>query len=344
MIRGVSTKRNRQQRRHPSRAAVTAGPAPAAGPLSPDELVFGTAKQLRKMAEALDRGDQRTSARAAAAAAGRVTSFRRRHPDADLSTLVGRPICETPDPAPTGPGAHTRRPLAVDISGDGPAELWIDGYLEAPSWWSDGISAADVREALAGVGTRDVVVQMNSGGGDYFEGVAIYQALRSHPGNVYIAVVALAASAASVVTMAGDTVGIGDGAFIMIHEASSFAYGNASDLLTIANMLDAVDDQIAGFYTRKAGRTAAEWRTEMATESWYGPAAAIANGLADEQLDPPATEDPPAKVPDPAVDDIFAAAGFRPAAATPPPAPPEPTPDPVDWSTLFRDDTEDMFA
>jgi ATP-dependent protease ClpP protease subunit len=345
MIRGVS---NRKTRRHPDKArgAVSAGPpAPGSGPLGPDDLVFGTAQQLRKMAEALQRGDSRSSATARAQAAGRVTSYRQRHPDADLSTLVGRPICETPAP----PREH--RPLAVDASGAGAAELWIDDYLEAPNMWGEGVSARDVREALDQVGSRDVVVNMNSGGGDYFEGVAIYQALRSHPGNVYVAVVALAASAASVVTMAGDTVGIGDGAFIMVHNASSFAYGNASDLLTVANMLDAVDTQIAGFYARRGSNNAEHWRTEMAAESWYGPAAAIDNGLADELLDPPAVDPAaptqPASEPDPLVDNVFAAAGWhRPTATAPPdPAPvPEPTPAPVDWSPLFRDDLEAMFT
>lgn len=348
MIRGVS---NRKQRRHPTKArgAVLAGPGGGgSAPLAPDDLVFGTAAELRRMAEALQRGDSRTSARAATAAAGRVAGYRKRHPEADLATLVGRPICEPAETPPTR--THEHRPLAVDASGAGAAELWIDDYLEAPNWWAEGISARDVREALDEIGNRDVVVNMNSGGGDYFEGVAIYQALRQHPGDVYVAVVALAASAASVVTMAGDTVGIGVGAFLMIHEASSFAYGNASDLLTVANMLDAVDGQIAGFYARRGGHDAGYWREQMAAESWYGPEQAIENGLADETLDPPAVDpnaptQPASTEPDPLVEDVFASAGWRPTAAIAPPAPaPDPIPDPVDWSPLFRDDLEAMFT
>jgi ATP-dependent protease ClpP protease subunit len=245
----------------------------------------------------------------------------------------------------------------------GAAELWVDDYIEPPSPWGDyGVSARSIREALDEVGARDVVVHMNSGGGDYFEGVAIYQALAQHPGDVYVAVDALAASAASVVAMAGDTIGIGPGAFVMIHEASAFAYGNAADMLRIADMLDAIGDEIAGFYAARGKLDAAGFREAMAKETWYGPAAAIAAGLADEQLAVPAT-DPNAVDPDedededdeaddeeeemdPAVAALFDFA--RPAAITrTPPAPdPEAEPQPTTTETVdpFSADLTELFA
>lgn len=430
--------KRRHQDRQRRRSAVQAGPAGA--PLSPDELVYGNARQLREMAAALRQGDKRASTPLASAAVGRVAAYQKRHPDADLSSLVGRPICEdtgtlrpktqpknttvlfqpcghsdvipetvlrvyrknrismwcplcetmrrwiegrragsrrtrqsdrgraaygsirasagappghrdAPDPA-VAPGP---RAVRIDAAGPGAAEIWIDDYLEPPNMWGEGISARSVREALDEIGARDVVAHMNSGGGDYFEGVAIYQAFRQHPGSVYMAVDALAASAASVVIMAGDTVGIGDGAFIMVHEASTFAYGNADDLLTRATMLDEVDGQIAQFYARKAGDTAVEWRERMAAETWFGPQAAIDVGLADEDLAPPAVDDEAIDTGDEpedaaaaeaaAVAELFSIDILRPAAAIPDPPPPdpEPAPDPIDFSALFSADMEDLL-
>lgn len=340
---------NRKTRRKPART-VAAGPA-AGAPLAPDDIVFGNAAQLRKMAEALTRGNPTARAQATASARARAAAYQDRHPDADLTQLIGRPVCETPAPPAVRP---ERVPVRVVTNGPGAAELWVDDYIEPPSMWGGGVSARDIREALDDVGSRDVVVHMNSGGGDYFEGVAIYQALAQHPGHVYVSVDALAASAASVVAMAGDTIGIGPGAFIMIHEAASFAYGNADDLLRIADMLDVIGEEIAGFYARRGTTDAATFREAMRAETWYGPAKALEVGLADEELQLPDTDPEPIDTDtddggagdegemDPMVSALFDFA--RPAASTTPtPAPPAPNP-PTDTVDPFRTDLQELFT
>lgn len=349
MIRGVP-KRTRSQRR---RAGAAGGRAyngvgkPSAGPqgapIGPDELVFGTAAQLREMAETMRRGGQ-AATRAAVNSRGRIDAFRRTHPETDPSTLVGRPLCATD--APPRPRVTRERAVRVATNATS-AEIWIDDYLFAPNPWGDGISSRDVREALDEVGAQDVIVHMNSGGGDYFEGVAIYQALTQHPGGVYVAIDALAASAASVIAMAGDTVGIGDGAFVMIHEASGFAYGTSEDMLAMADMLDTIGDEIAGFYARKTGASVEEMRKAMRAETWYGPQAAIDAKLADESLNPPAADDDPVDAGDdedeldPEVAALFSWA--RPQAAAPPPPAPTPEPEPAPcFADLFDDDLMEL--
>jgi ATP-dependent protease ClpP protease subunit len=298
-------------------------------------MVYGTAAQLRALAHEFGRGTAQTRAAAVANAGGRVRAMRERFPDADLTALRGRPFCAAGAGRASGP-AGAARGVRVAL-GPAAAELWIDDYIAAPNMWGEGVSARDIREALDAVGSRDVVVHMNSGGGDYFEGVAIYRALAAHPGDVYVAVDALAASAASIVAMAGTTVGIGDGAFLMIHEASAMAYGTADDMLSVAGMLDEVNGEMGGFYARKAGGDVATWLEAMAAETWYGTDKAIEAGLADERLALPAVDPEAIDTDDDGEVDEEIAALFswaRPAAAAPPgpdpaPAAPAPTPDPA---------------
>lgn len=263
------------------RGTLVAGPGPASADGS--GLVYGTAAQLRQLAEAMTEGDQRTTSAALSASTSRVAAFRSRHPNANLETLTGRPICETAtvDPPAVSGGLRIRN------AGDGTVELWIDDVITYPNSWGEGVSFRDVREALEDADGADLCVHMNCPGGDVFEGVAIYQAFRDYPGDVYIAVDALAASAASFMAMAGDTVGIGNLAMMMIHEASGFAYGNSADMLAMAGLLDKVSGMIASAYAGKVPETpVAAWRELMVAETWFDAAEALTAGLADERLDP----------------------------------------------------------
>lgn len=266
------------------RANAGTARTPAAGPPAapgPDGLVYGTAAQLRQLAEALQPGgDDHARSNGLQASASRVAAFKARHPRADLSNLTHRPLCEAAvaDP-PVAAGVRVRNAV------DGPAEMWIDDLITWPNAWGEGISARDVRAALDEIDGGDVVVHMNSPGGDVFEGVSIYQMFRDYPGNVYVAVDALAASIASVIAMGGDTVGVGDLAMMMIHEASGFAYGNAADMLVMAGLLDQVSTVIASAYAGKVpNTTVAHWRDLMLAETWFTATEALDAGLADERL------------------------------------------------------------
>jgi len=152
-------------------------------------------------------------------------------------------------------------------------------------WWTgEGITSKRIAAALRAIGGKDVVVNINSPGGDFFEGIAIYNLLREHPHKVTVKVMGLAASAASVVAMAGDEVQISEVGFIMVHNAWAVAVGNRHDMRGAADTLEPFDDAMAGLYATRAGvekKKAAGW---MDRETWFNGPQAIDAGLADALL------------------------------------------------------------
>lgn len=145
-----------------------------------------------------------------------------------------------------------------------------------------GITAQDFVQDLASVNTDNITVRINSPGGEIFDGVAIYNALKQHRAHVITQVDGLAASAASFIAMAGDTIRIAKTATMMIHEGHALVVGNSADMLEMAERLDKTSDNIAGIYADRAGGTVAEWRNAMRAETWYSAAEAKDAGLADE--------------------------------------------------------------
>ena len=105
-------------------------------------------------------------------------------------------------------------------------------------WTGEGVTVKRIDAALRKIGNRDVVVNINSPGGDVFEGIAIYNRLREHPAQVHVRVLGLAASAASIIAMAGDKIEVGEAAFIMIHNAWVMAVGNRHDMAEVAAFLE----------------------------------------------------------------------------------------------------------
>lgn len=156
------------------------------------------------------------------------------------------------------------------------------------SGWYGGVSAADVRAALKQSGDlKTINVLINSPGGDAFEGIAIYNELKSHAAKVNVTVRGLAASAASIIAMAGDTITMNEASFIMIHRAMQAIVGNSKELDKASAMLDSLDHEVAGIYAARSGkRDKAEMLSRMTAETWYGPADAIDAGLADQTTAP----------------------------------------------------------
>lgn len=146
------------------------------------------------------------------------------------------------------------------------------------------IEAQDVAEALDGLDVDEIEVQINSPGGDAFEGVAIYNALRTHPAKITTRVDGLAASAASVIAQAGDHRVMLTGSQMMIHDAWGLAIGNAEVMGETAGVLDKISDSIAGIYAERAGSEG--WRDAMLAESWYTHDEAVEAGLADAAVKP----------------------------------------------------------
>lgn len=151
-------------------------------------------------------------------------------------------------------------------------------------WTGSGVTSKRVAAALRAIGDQDVFVDLNSPGGDFFEGVAIYNALRAHPHKVIVRILGLAASAASVIAMAGDEIQIGKAGFLMVHNAWVIAIGNRHDLAEAAKTMEPFDDAMATVYAERAGvkkAKAAEW---MDNETWFNGEQAVDAGLADAFL------------------------------------------------------------
>lgn len=183
---------------------------------------------------------------------------------------------------------------ATSVSPAGPVtEVWIFDYIDS---WGDpfGVSAQDVVRALSGVG--DVLLHLNSPGGEVFEGISIYNALRQHPGNVTIQVEALAASAASVIAMAASEVVMMPGSMMMIHDAWDVVPGTEAELIAAAAATGKASESIAGMYAARAGGSVDEWRGRMRDPAgnygtWYTAQEAVDAGLADRLSVPSSTVD-----------------------------------------------------
>ena len=153
-----------------------------------------------------------------------------------------------------------------------------------PDLWTGGITPASIKARLDEMGDGDVVVNINSPGGDMFEGLAIYNLLRAHPGAVSVRVLGLAASAASLVAMAGKNIEIAKAGFLMIHNAWVMAIGNRLDLRAIADTLETLDAAMAGIYADRSGAAVADITAKLDAETWIGAQDAIDMGLADALL------------------------------------------------------------
>ena len=145
-----------------------------------------------------------------------------------------------------------------------------------------GVSDKRIAAALRSIGDRDVDVEINSPGGNYFQGVAIYNLLRRHPKAVNVQILGIAASAASVIAMAGDTIAIAHNAEIMIHEASGIFIGTKSEMAVAVETLQHVDDAMVATYAARSGRPAEEFAAMIAGKDvYFRGQEAIDAGLAD---------------------------------------------------------------
>lgn len=151
-------------------------------------------------------------------------------------------------------------------------------------WTGEGVTAKRISGALRALGKGAITVNVNSPGGDMFEGLAIYNLLREHDGEVTVKVLGLAASAASVIAMAGDKVQIARAGFFMVHNSWVTAVGNRHDLSDLAATLKPFDDAMAGIYAARTGKDAKAMAKLMDSETWIGGETAIEDGFADELL------------------------------------------------------------
>lgn len=176
-------------------------------------------------------------------------------------------------------GQQVSKAFRAEAAGDVLELYFYDAIDSWGGYW--GISAKDVIESLMGAG--DVLIHMNSPGGEAIEALAIYSTLKQHPGTVTVRIEGMAASAASVVMLGADRVTIDPNALVMIHDAWGYTGGPEADVRKYADTLGLVSDNIANLYASKAAGDPESFRTLMREgETWYAGQAAVDAGLVDE--------------------------------------------------------------
>jgi ATP-dependent protease ClpP protease subunit len=165
------------------------------------------------------------------------------------------------------------------------AKLYV--YDVIGGWDMD---ATEFVQAVHAITAPAIDMHVNSPGGFVFDAVAMYEAVKSHAAPVNVHIDGLAASAASFLAQAGDSVDIAKGGRMMIHDAQGVAVGNPADMREFADLLDAVSNDISGYYADRAGGTPASWRKAMTATTWYSAQQSVDAGLADRvtstQADP----------------------------------------------------------
>lgn len=160
-------------------------------------------------------------------------------------------------------------------------ELLIYEEIGSNWWTGEGVTVKDLKASLDSAGQFSrIAMRINSPGGDVFEGVAILNMLRAQGKPVDVFVDGLAASAASIIAMAGDTITMGSGAMMMIHNAWGGCIGNAAEMEKMLASLTAIDASIVQIYAGRTGMKPKEAKALMDAETWMTAADCISNGFA----------------------------------------------------------------
>ena len=169
--------------------------------------------------------------------------------------------------------------------------LRLEGPIDEESFWGDEITPQMFRDELES-GEGDVTVWINSPGGNVFAAAEIYTMLKDYKGSITVKIDAIAASAASVVAMAGDTVQMSPVAMLMIHDPSTVAMGNTKDMEKAIEVLTEVKESIINAYAAKSGLSHARIANLMSNETWMNAKKAVELGFADEILFAKKEEEP----------------------------------------------------
>lgn len=168
-------------------------------------------------------------------------------------------------------------------AGEGAGDLMLYGTIESESWWGDEITPVNFKNELDGLGDISVLnVYINSDGGDVFAGQAIHSMLKRHKAHVNVYIDGIAASIASVIAMAGDTVYMPRNSMMMIHSPWTIAMGNAKDFRKLAEDLDAAQETLIAAYQDKSRIDRDELIALLDAETWLSAEKAVELGFADE--------------------------------------------------------------
>lgn len=176
------------------------------------------------------------------------------------------------------------RMLAGDETDDADNVLNIIGVIGS-AWWAD-VRPRDVQRRLDEIGARAVMANVNSPGGDFFDGQAIYNMLRMHSHSITVRILGIAASAASVVAMAGDRIEMPKASWLMIHNTWGLVIGNRHALREVADNMEKFDSVTADLYADRSGLDADEVAAMMDKDTFIGGAEAVEKGFADAVFEP----------------------------------------------------------
>lgn len=148
----------------------------------------------------------------------------------------------------------------------------------------DLINMKNISDSLESIGNRKLLIKLNSYGGDAFEGIEIYNYLKSLKNKVVVEVTSIAASAASIIAMGADEIRMSNGSQLMIHEASTFAVGTKSEMQKTLNALKSMDNSIVDIYHEKTGLDKTEILQLMEEETWFTSEEAVKHKFADNVI------------------------------------------------------------
>ena len=162
------------------------------------------------------------------------------------------------------------------------AEIWIYEMIGEDFWSGGGVTAKNFQKELSAIKASQIDLHINSPGGEVFDGIAIYNLIRQHPAKVTTYIDGLAASIASVIALAGDTIYMAENALMMIHNPYGLVMGMAEDMRKMADRLDIVRDSISKAYISKTDKPEDEINALMEAETWMTADDAMEFGFIDD--------------------------------------------------------------
>lgn len=188
------------------------------------------------------------------------------------------------------PAARPKSPIArayrMRAKANNVGEIYLYGNIGA-SFWSDGITAKEFSDDLKAMGNvTEIQVRINSEGGDVFEGRTMYSLLAEHKAKKVVYVDGLAASIASLIAMAGNEIIMGDGTFIMIHNAWGMAVGDSNEMKRMAALLDSVTSTLIDTYSARTKNEYKAVKKMMDDETWLTATEAKDKGFATKVSEP----------------------------------------------------------
>ncbi|MGW8050191.1 head maturation protease, ClpP-related [Enterococcus dispar] len=182
--------------------------------------------------------------------------------------------------------------LAVKNEDTAKPQIYIQGFIGS-SWFFEGNTDKGIKRMLDGLGDKEEIdVVINSNGGDVFQGIAIGNLLKANNAKINVIINGIAASAASIIAMAGDTIQIYSNAQLMIHRASTWEEGNVDDFRRIADQLESIDKSVKASYKQRFNGTDDELQKLLVDETFMDAETALRYGLVDEIVDEVKETDP----------------------------------------------------